>query len=286
MALSSKSFRVSSPNRKIQDVPDVTPTITAVSDGAAAGTAAFNELRVSVSANVVTGGIPDAYRVVSTPGNIVAVGGSPVSVRGLTPGTSYTFTATPQTSAGTLGTASIASSAETPTGAYSLIYDFVVTSTDAGGQYIFTQIPQTYQDLKIIIHGRYTRNAQFEDAIVGWGFISDYSSTFINGNGSSASSSRNTSQPSIVPSFVMPAATSTTGIFGYLTIDLFNYANPNVNKTAIVRVSGDINGSGNAYAAMFLRRNVAPATYLEFNGGFSGLAAGSRVTIYGIKAAS
>jgi hypothetical protein len=71
-------------NTKIPDVPDL-PTIGTVTvDG---GTAS-----VPMTA-AATGGLPSLYRVISNPGSISATSSSsPVSVSGLTAGTSYTFT--------------------------------------------------------------------------------------------------------------------------------------------------------------------------------------------------
>ena len=281
MALSSRSFRVSSQNRKIQDVPDVTPTISAVSDGGAAGSAAFDELRVSVSANVVTGGIPDAYRVVSTPGDIVSVGGSPLSFRGLTPGTNYTFTATPQTSAGTLGTPSTVSAADTPTGA------MVPIATSASGSLNFSNIPQNYQDLVITgrIRGANANTIEFAFLTLN-GSSSGYNHTSFFGNGSTASSARNaTSSTNSVFLGNIMGDNSVANRFSYFVINIFNYRDTTKLKSFIAQISSDQNGSGETRTVAGSWSNLSSITSLSIFGG-NGQNASSQATLYGIKAAS
>jgi hypothetical protein len=290
MPLSSKSFRVSSQNRKIQDVPDVTPTISAVSDGGAAGTTAFDELRVSVSANVVTGGIPDAYRVVSTPGNIVSVGGSPVSVRGLTPGTNYTFTATPQTSAGTLGTPSTASVANTPTGA---VVPIATSTLSANGFFFFNNIPQTYTDLYIVYSAR---AAQTSDNYLGAAvsYINMYFNSitsvtmgsvqmYTNGGGSAASA-RITNNVAAF-SGLIPNGNATSGIFGTGVIHILSYADTTKNKTVLTRTAADLSGSGitSFDVSSWISKSAINAITLYTS--YTNFIAGSTATLYGIKAA-
>lgn len=281
MGLSSRSFRVSSTNRKIQDVPDATPVISAVSDGGAAGSTFYDGVKVSVSSTVTTGGIPDAYKVVATPGSITAVGGSPVEVRGLTPGTSYTFTATPQTSAGTLGTTSAVSAAAIPTGA------IVPIATTTGASMNFTNIPSAYQDLMITGWIRGTNASSIEYGFFTLnGASSGYSHTAFAGDGSTAASIRNNISGNgsvFLGSIIGNSATSNR--FSYFTIHIFGYKDQSKLKTFIAQISSDQVGSGETRVLSGLWSSYTAINSL-FIFGVNGTNVLSGATLYGIKAAS
>jgi hypothetical protein len=285
MALSSKSFKVSSPSRKIQDVPDATPTIS-VSDGGAAGAAAFDEVKVSVAYSSPTGGIPDAYRVVANPGNIVTIGGTPVGVRGLTPGTDYTFTATPQTSAGTLGSPSSVSAAETPTGAMVPIARSTLSSS---GDFYFTNIPQTFQHLFISVYGRSNQadvvGGYFAGFNNNYGGNTNYSWTTLIANGSSTTSTRNVNEAGLWADGRLPASTSAAGIFGAMGLHILNYRNTSTFKTYLMRSTSDRNGSGETTLSAGVWRSTSAINLIYLTSSIS-FAAGSTATLYGIKAAS
>jgi Subtilase family/Domain of unknown function DUF11/Fibronectin type III domain/WD40-like Beta Propeller Repeat len=81
-----------------------------------AAAAGYGQATVSFTAPASNGGAPiSSYTVTSSPGGVTAVGGaSPITVNGLTNGTTYTFTVKASNSAGT-GAASLPSNAVTPT---------------------------------------------------------------------------------------------------------------------------------------------------------------------------
>ena len=137
----------------------------------------------------------------------------------------------------------------------------------------FSSIPQTYTDLVVIISG-------IASVLTGIGiqFNGDtgtsYSRTLIQGNGTSATSSRETSQ--------------TFGTWGLLdtvagnnVYNIMNYANTTTYKTTISRANV-VNGAlVRAHAG--LGRSTTAITSMTFM--YSTFGTGTTWTIYGIKAA-
>ncbi|MCG9965805.1 Ig-like domain-containing protein [Shewanella cutis] len=109
------------------------PTIGAATAGNAQAT-------VSFSAPAFTGGaVITGYTLVSTPGGITASGASsPITITGLTNGTSYSFTVAAINSAGT-GSASTASNAVKPNGAPT-ITSTALTSASQDAAYSYTMV--------------------------------------------------------------------------------------------------------------------------------------------------
>jgi hypothetical protein len=156
--------------------------------------------------------------------------------------------------------------------------------------FFFVNIPQTFQDLYLVIHGRATNSAATSNIYLNMGntsgidYGSNYSQTALAGNGSSAFSTRFSNVTGITPGS-MPAATSTSGIFGATVLHFLNYANTSTFKTILSRTSFDLNGSGGTEARVFLWRSTAGLTTLQF-GSDASFAAGSRMSLYGIRAVS
>lgn len=151
----------------------------------------------------------------------------------------------------------------------------------------FTNIPQTYQDLMIVVQYR----SQVSAATDGLYLYADnvtngnYSSTWLTGNGTTASSSR--IQNDFYGSSVglVPGANATSGIFAVATTHILNYRNTSTFKTAITRVAADANGSGTTYLTASLLRGTGAitSTGLFVYGGASNLTSGSTATLYGIR---
>jgi len=152
----------------------------------------------------------------------------------------------------------------------------------------FSAIPQTYQDLMLVINARSSYSAA--TAQVYTYLNSDgsalYSRTRLYGNGSAAASDR-TSNDTAAYIAEIPGATSTSGIFGAATIHLLNYASTSTFKTVLIRSAVDLNGSGFTHLWVNTYRSTNAITGFDiFNSGASNFTAGSQITLYGIRAVS
>lgn len=148
----------------------------------------------------------------------------------------------------------------------------------------FASIPQTYQDLVIIFNGRRTESVSSSNLFMFYNAtLSGYSTTILEGDGLSATSSRNTAASALWLGYV-PGGSSTSGIFGSVKIDVLNYRS-STNKTTLSRYASDLNGSGYTGLRAGLWSNTAAITALEFST-FSGsnyFAAGTTITLYGVR---
>ena len=177
---------------------------------------------------------------------------------------------------------------DTQQGAIVPIASFV--STTSTTNFVgFNGIPQTYQDLYLVVMARTDLAANHASISVyhnGQG-TTGMSVTNLSGNGASALSNRyTTASPVYGFSFgdaVIPSASSTAGIYGVHKFHILNYANTSTFKTCLMRSAGDLNGSGNTYLSAGLSQTTQAVTSIGVgsNGNFIG---GSTFTLYGIKA--
>jgi hypothetical protein len=171
---------------------------------------------------------------------------------------------------------------------YTPIQTFTANGTSS---YTFTNIPQTYTDLRLVVFGRSPLSAADD----GLGLFltqtyvpaaATYSLTRLNGDGANATSTRDSGGDVLFVSGI-PAASATSGIFGSTVIDIFNYASTSTFKSGIARSANDRSGSGSTRVSVFVWRNTSAITALNIfpNGGSQQFVAGSIVTLYGIAAA-
>lgn len=163
------------------------------------------------------------------------------------------------------------------------------TISTTTGQVTFSNIPQTYTDLILIINGRdaYVGTSPFMSQInirVNGDSTSIYSDTVLYGTGSSAASSRTTNVSYATP-LQMPNSAVSASIFGANILQILNYANTTTYKTMIGRSAADSNGQGWAWSAVSLWRSTAAISSINLYGGSTGFVAGSTFTLYGIAAA-
>jgi hypothetical protein len=153
----------------------------------------------------------------------------------------------------------------------------IATSTVSGQVKItFSSIPSTYTDLRLV----FTGTASDSSAELGmyWGTLTGtpYSGTILQGDGSSATSFRVANKDVLyVANNVFIGST-----LSLVTADIFSYANTSVNKTALIALSNDKNGSGTVQRQVALKRNTAAISSITlevFVGTLSGTA-----TLYGI----
>lgn len=156
-----------------------------------------------------------------------------------------------------------------------------ITSTTVGGSgtstITFNSIPATYTDLRLVATGYLATGADGLIVTINGDTNSNYSWTYLFGDGSSASSSRGSNLN----------ATARIGYFGTsqgtLKTDLMNYSNTTTYKTWLNRSSianwGDITIVG-------LWRSTSAINSLSITSATSyTIQAGATFTLYGIKAA-
>ena len=140
----------------------------------------------------------------------------------------------------------------------------------------FSSIPQTYQDLVLVLAGASSTSNTF------WvrpnSDTSDiYSFTQLFGNGSSASSTRSTSPSGGVGGLLAGFGNTEQSVN---TINIFNYTSTSAFKTSLTRHSG----TNYAHTAVSLWRSTSAVTSLSVVPSGGNFAAGSTFALYGVRA--
>jgi hypothetical protein len=145
------------------------------------------------------------------------------------------------------------------------------TLSSAASSVTFSSIPQTYTDLVLVVAGGTTVTTDVYIEFNG-DTGTNYSRTYLGGNGTSASSGRSTSTTAI-PSFYIGSSQST----GYAHI--MSYANTNVNKTILTRSS-----SADVFVLtnVGLWRSTAAINSIKILTVGTNLSSGSTFNLYGI----
>jgi hypothetical protein len=154
------------------------------------------------------------------------------------------------------------------------------TLTSAAASITFSSIAATYTDLRVVFV------CQGATAGVS-GYLeyngistTTYSETYLEGNGTTATSGAVTSNNNIdlrqgtAFSNLQPAM---------VTIDIFSYAGSTF-KTCLIQTSQDYNGSGATVATVGLWRATSAITQVKLSGS-GNFAIGTTATLYGIKSA-
>lgn len=156
------------------------------------------------------------------------------------------------------------------TGTYTLIASNTLGSSSSS--LTFSSIPGTYTDLVIVFSGTSTALAGINIQFNG-DTGTNYSRTVLDGNGSAASSSRETSQ--VASTLGLSSTTQSDTIF-----HIFDYANTTTYKTVLSRanVSASL-----VRAAAGLWRSTAAVTSITLS--YPTFNTGSTFKLYGIEAA-
>ena len=147
----------------------------------------------------------------------------------------------------------------------------------------FANIPQDYQDLFLVIYSRDTNSGTTTPLFnfINGDSSTKYSQTYLDGNGSSATSARASSQTNFGAA-IQIAASATSGIFSSNTMHILNYANTSTYKTVLWRSAADANGSGNARLSVGLYQSTSAVTSVQVYPA-STFAAGTTVELFGIR---
>jgi hypothetical protein len=156
------------------------------------------------------------------------------------------------------------------------------TLTSAAANITFSSIPATYTDLILVLNVAIASGGGGESVIR---FNSDsgsnYSNTYLYGNGTSALSARNTNSTVGRVSY-SASFTTTVGNMNYI-VQVQNYSNSTTNKTFLSRAN---NAANAADAIVGLWRSTSAITSIQFfYSDSSNIITGSSATLYGIKAA-
>lgn len=156
---------------------------------------------------------------------------------------------------------------------YEPIATYTIPSTTSS--YTFSSIPSTYTDLVLVTSIQRTSAGNTRVRFNG-DTATNYSTTWMEGNGSAASSSRSSNQ-----TFLTLDYSNSTSNWVSSIANVMNYANTTTYKTMINR-TGDAGVVVLAYAQLW--RSTAAITSLTLISD-TNFATGSTFTLYGIKAA-
>jgi|NOAtaT_6_FD_contig_101_1116720_length_1144_multi_3_in_0_out_0_2 hypothetical protein len=162
-------------------------------------------------------------------------------------------------------------------------YEPIATTTlgSAAATVTFSTIPGTYTDLVLI--GNFSLNVNNSSLFVRLNSDtgSNYSYTRLSGNGTTATSGRDSNQTQA--RITADATAQNSGTRQMFVLQFMNYSNANTNKTFLSRYSS----VGGTEVFVDLWRNTSAITSIDVKG-FDATAiieSGSTFTLYGIKAA-
>lgn len=162
-------------------------------------------------------------------------------------------------------------------------YTPIATQTVSGsstGTVTFSSIPSIYTDALIVCNFGLASASRLYLRFNG-STATDYSDTWLTGEGSAAYSGRDTSQNAITAGGAWNGCS--TSLTANCIITVMNYANTTTNKTVLAQLSNQKTSGGSADANVGLWRQTSAITSINVVGGAVFLD-GSTFALYGIKA--
>lgn len=158
-------------------------------------------------------------------------------------------------------------------------YEKIATTTLGTNQLAitFNSIAASWTDLRLVLTFTGDVTSSYPRLTFNNDTATNYSRTVLDGDGTSALSSRSTSQSSIL---CITTDNSTT-IPNLVMIDIFSYAG-STNKTALISSNQDMNGSGRVASIVGLWRSTAAITRLDLTANGNNFKTGTTATLYGI----
>lgn len=159
-----------------------------------------------------------------------------------------------------------------------MTYTPIATTTlsSAASSITFSSIASTYTDLRLVLVGTTTT----PNILLRFNSDSgtNYSGTFLYGNGSSATSANQTSVAQINLAYVGTSSSIPT----MAQVDIFSYAG-STYKTVLNNYSSDQNGAGNEMVHVGLWRSTSAISSILLTGTSGTYSTGFTATLYGIK---
>jgi hypothetical protein len=149
------------------------------------------------------------------------------------------------------------------------------TLGSAAATITFSSIPATYTDLRLVLNGSLSASTSLRMQFNG--ITVNYSSTHIDGNGSSAISGRVTGATRIT----LNIASIPSALKFLVTSDIFSYAG-STSKTCLNTLNFDANGSGNVSYQVGLQQSTAAITSILLFPSSGNFEIGTTATLYGI----
>jgi hypothetical protein len=163
-------------------------------------------------------------------------------------------------------------------------YEPIATNTlgSATNSVTFSSISQAYTDLILVCTGKNSTGYDGIDIRVGNGSLdtgSNYSQTMLNGNGTNAQSSRDSSATSMTNMGITSASVVQTSIYQFM-----NYSNTTTYKTVLGR-SNVTDFRVAAIVGLWRSTSAINTISLRSDNGSYNFTVGSTFTLWGIKAA-
>jgi hypothetical protein len=150
----------------------------------------------------------------------------------------------------------------------------------------FTSIPQNFTHLQLRVFSRGTQATATNYQLLQFNSDSanyNYRGHWLIGDGSSASSSGDSSTSTYITLNYAPGNTSTANVYGSYIIDILDYTSTVKNKTVRSIGGYDANGSGSVslYSGFWFISPIAAINTLSLF--MSNAAVGTRVDLYGVS---